>query len=121
MLAVPAQKLSFVDHFNLSPSNFQRFAFHQRFGNLPVCRLDHPAEGGPRNAHPLCGLLLVEALEVGQPDGFEFIHRQNDGFQSGQGDSLRFEKGAGRLALHPSAAKWSGHSKISVLIMSICS
>lgn len=36
-------------------------------GDLPACRFDNSTEGLPRNVHPGSSLLLIQPLEVGQP------------------------------------------------------
>ena len=69
--------------------------------DLPAGRLDDPAEGWPGDPHPFGGLLLVQPLVIGQPEGLEFVHGQDDLDQLSSGHSGRLEHGVplGRSAI----------------------
>jgi hypothetical protein len=45
----------------------QGFAVYEGVCHLPVCCLDDSAERRARYTHLFCGLLLVQASEVGEP------------------------------------------------------
>jgi hypothetical protein len=36
-------------------------------GDLPACRFNNSTEGLPRNVHPGSSLLLIQPIEIGQP------------------------------------------------------
>jgi hypothetical protein len=54
------------------------FAVGQGFGDLAVGGRKDTAEGRARNAHPLRGLFLVQPFQIGQPDRFELVEREDD-------------------------------------------
>lgn len=65
MPTFPAQKPSLVYHFNFSTFNLQSLPVNQGVSDFPVRRLDDAAERGSGDAHPLRGIFLIEALEIG--------------------------------------------------------
>ena len=50
----------------------------QSLGDLAVGGRKDTAEGRARNAHPLRGLFLVQPFQIGQPDRFELVEREDD-------------------------------------------
>jgi hypothetical protein len=58
--------------------DLERVPFDQGFGDL-AAGLGHDAlEGGTGNSHPPGCLLLSEALQVGQADGFQLFVEQGN-------------------------------------------
>ena len=84
---------------------------HQHIRQLPVRRLDDPAERRTGDTHLFGRLLLVESIEVRQPDGLEFVETHDDFFEIQQGDADRFENRRSGLSGDPAAAERSWHGK----------
>jgi len=103
-----------MDRAALDP---ERLAPDQGLGHLPACRLEDPSDRGPGDAHPLGGLLLVEPLEVGEAEGFEFVEGQHQLLEEPGVPSPGLEEGGGRGSIHAAAAGRAGHAGI----MNICS
>jgi len=61
------------DDFNGSAFDEQSFSINQGIGDLFVGGFENPAEGLARNAHFLCGVGLIESLEIGQANRLELI------------------------------------------------
>ena len=55
--------------------DLQSTALDKGLRNLPVGGFKHPPEGGSRDPHPCSRFLLIKILLVGQPEGFQFLHR----------------------------------------------
>ena len=45
-------------------------------GDLPASCFDYPTEGLPRNVHPGSSLLLIQSIEIGQPQCLIFVEVQ---------------------------------------------
>ena len=87
-----------------STTDPQGVPVNERSGHLPARRLDDPGEGGPGNLHARRGLFLVEALEVGEPQGLELVERQLDLFELRHRHTGRLEVGvSGRTGDAPGA------------------
>jgi len=69
--------------FDYHGSTFEpkRFAVNQRLRYFPPRRLDNPSERRAGNLHLLRRRLLVQSLQVGQAQCFNFIERQRHLFQ----------------------------------------
>jgi hypothetical protein len=78
MLTGGASELTHVRCFHKTSFYFQRFAFDQDLGDLFVGRFDNASEGWAGDIHPLRGFFLVQTLQVGQADRFQFVQGQRD-------------------------------------------
>jgi hypothetical protein len=67
------------------------------------------SEGLAGNPHFLRGIGLVQALQVGETERFEFITRQTDLLETGQWNSGRLKILGRRAAGDPAADQRSGH------------
>jgi hypothetical protein len=84
-------------------------ALDQGPGHRPASLGEHPAEGGPGDAHPAGGLLVVEALQVGQAQGLEPVQGHPVALEAGEGDPRRLEDPGAEGGVDASAASGSGH------------
>jgi hypothetical protein len=78
---------------------------------LPWARAS--AEGRARNDHPLRGLFLVQPFQIGQPDRFELVEREDDLDQPEGRNPCRMEHGRDRSSGNPAATLRSGHGGTS--------
>jgi hypothetical protein len=85
------------------------FSVKKRVGRFAVGRIENPAEGRAGDQHPLGRLLLIKALEIRQPDGFELVQGHGDFFELGEGSSSGLEDVSRGSARDPSAAEGSRH------------
>jgi hypothetical protein len=96
-------------HADRSAFDLEGLSVGQRVGDLTVGGHQDAAEGRTRNAHPLGGLFLIEPFQVGQPDRFELIERENDLDQFARWNPCRMENGGDWRSGYPAATLWSGH------------
>jgi LysM repeat protein len=92
----------------------------ERLRDLPVRRRDDAAEGGARDTHAPRRLLLVEPLEVGEPQGLELVESHRDALGLAAAPAGRSEDRCRWLTSDQAAAMGSGHYQASRLIMRIC-
>lgn len=88
-------------------------AVQQDVSRFTMGGFEDAAECGPRNAQELGCLLLVEAFEIGQTDGFELVQGHDDLVKPAAGDADRLEDRSGGPPGDPAGAKGAGHSRIS--------
>ena len=62
----------------ISPLNEKLLSVHQSLGDFFSRQIVNPLDGGPGNPHLLGALLLGVSFQVHQPDGFIFIHAEDD-------------------------------------------
>lgn len=64
---------SLCNDLNWAALDEQGFAMNKGIGNLFVGGFENPAESLAGNIHFLCGIGLVESIQVRQADRFELI------------------------------------------------
>jgi hypothetical protein len=84
----------------------------ERFGHLAPGGLDDPRECRARDPHPAGGLILVQALEIRQPQGLELVDAQRDLLESTQRDAGGLEVADPRGSDHPARAMRSRHLSV---------
>jgi len=55
---------------------------------------------------------VIEALQVGQPDGFQFIQPDEYFFQVSKGDPFRFKVAGAGFTLGAAEFPWPGHNRL---------
>ena len=65
------------------------------------------AESLARNIHPFSRLFLIESLEIGEFDGFKFVHGKDDLLDGEKRHSNGLEKPATRFFTDSATAFWS--------------
>src|SRR3989304_3091618 len=100
-------------HADGSAFDLEGLAVGQSLGNLAVGGRQDTAEGRARNAPPLSSLFLVQPFQIGQPDRFELIKREDDLDQLAGRNSCRMGHGRERSPGYPAATSWSGHGSTS--------
>jgi hypothetical protein len=93
--------------------NKQGLAADKGIGNLAAGGFEDASEGLTGYIHLLSGLLVIEPLLIGQADGFPFIFGQNDLFEQGAGNPLRFIHPANRQAADTPAIRRTRHNRFS--------
>ncbi len=74
MLAVIAFECPLICHYENTTFDIQTFAVHNGIGNFSSRRLDNASERRSGDAHLFGGFFVRQALEVSEPESFEFIH-----------------------------------------------
>ncbi len=77
--------------------------------HFPPGQLDNTREGRTGNLHLLRGLLLIEAVEVRQPQGLQFVQRKDHFLQQADRNSGRLEVNDAWLDINMSEAAGSRH------------
>lgn len=115
MLTVAASEHPFGSHRDFTSFDTKRFAVAQRVGHFSPGRLNDPSERGTGNPHLLGRPVVVQSLQVGQPDGLEFIKGQAYFIEFAQRDAPRLEvPGIWPAANSPETA-WSRHGYSSIV------
>lgn len=65
---------------------------NQGVRHFPACLLDNPGESGSGDSHLLGRAFLIEPVQVGQSQGFDFIESQSHLFKGMKGNTLGFEE-----------------------------
>lgn len=105
----------FSFHHDRAALDAQRFAVQEGVGHFFAGAFDDARERRPRNLHLLGCLLLIQAVEIGQPQRLQFVERQHHFFQRAQRCAGRLEVGRAGRDFDPTFAPRSGH------VMNICS
>jgi len=75
-----ARKRALLDPFDNAPLDAKSQPIDQYPGNLAPGALDYSSECLARNIHLLRGFLVINAFEVSQSEGFEFVDCERDRF-----------------------------------------
>lgn len=94
-----------------SADDSQRITAHQGAGGLHPRTPDDPVKRLPRNAHADGGIGVEQILDIGEPDGLEFVGRQDDLLEFIERDAGGLEVIAGRMMGDPAGTEWTGHGK----------
>lgn len=109
VLAVATDEGSHGKHFYGTSFDPKGLSLHECLGNFFAGGLDNAGKGLAGHIHALGGLLLVQAFQVGQAHGFQFIQPQKDFMEVGRGATGGYEPAAGRMNSNPAASARSGH------------
>jgi hypothetical protein len=110
--AAHAGERALPGHLDSAPFYAKSKPIDQHPGNLAPGALEYSSESLARNIHLLRRLLMISAVQVGEPDGFEFIDCQRDRLQRGSRNSRGFENSATRFAVNSAAAFRPWHNRI---------
>jgi hypothetical protein len=81
----------------------------EKIRNFPMSGKKDIAERLARNIHSLSGLLLINTLQIGKPDSFQFIEGQCHLFKETAGYAARLETHRVWFTTHPPRFTGSGH------------
>jgi len=95
---------------DVAAADAERQPAAQGAGDLVAGALDDPAEGRAGYVHPLRGLILVEPLEVGEPERLELVECQPYQLKSACPYPGGLEDRDVRSAGDAAAVLWSGHA-----------
>jgi hypothetical protein len=109
MLAFRTLKFTHICHDNLASFDSNSLALDKGLGCFTAGRFDDAPECLARDIHPLRRFLVIQSFKVGQTQRFQFVQRQTDFIQSGQGNAGRLKNSAGRRSSDSAATKWSSH------------
>lgn len=73
--------LRFSFHSHDAPFQSEHLAVNEGVRHFSPCLLHDSGKCRPRNPHLLCRLLLIEPVQVRQPQGFDFIQSQRHLFE----------------------------------------
>ena len=96
-------------HLVFTSHNPKRLSLNQSPGHLSVRRLDDPSKSLARDVHPLSGLLLIEALQISEPQSLALVHCQDHLLERPQGKPPRLEVIGCRQTANASAVEGPGH------------
>ena len=89
--------------------NLQSLAVDEGIGYFATRRFDDAREGGSGDFHLIGGGFLILTLEVGEPEGLNFIETKDDELEFGGGDAGGLEQGYARLPTNEALAEGTRH------------
>jgi hypothetical protein len=96
-------------HYHGATFETERLAVNEGVRHFPPGLLDNAREGRAGNLHLFCGLLLVQAVQIRESQGFEFVQREDDFLQHVDGNARRFEVDGARVDVNVPNATGSRH------------
>ena len=89
--------------------DLQGLAVDKGIGHFAARRFDDAREGGSGDFHLIGGGFLILTLEVGEPEGLDFIETKDDELEFGGGDAGGLEQGYARLPTNEALAEGTRH------------